>query len=179
MGLVPCAQVMLKRSSRTLNARCVIPGEQTSAYKTLPLQNQKKLAYNSLLLPRLPKLSSQCCSNGPGNLDNLGSSKELQPEFRKTGRSGVKLLRTTRNRIWSYFQTCLVKLNHANLKSEPCMISEFNLFAWNGSSWSKYGCGYQWHCTQERSRKDPKKRNNYPLEKQKVGVKKSVKLETV
>ena len=32
-----------------------------------------------LLLPRLPMLSSQSYSNGPGSLDNLGSYKEIQP----------------------------------------------------------------------------------------------------
>ena len=29
-----------------------------------------------LLLPRLPKLLSQCYSNGPGSIGNLGSSKD-------------------------------------------------------------------------------------------------------
>ena len=31
----------------------------------------------SLLLLRLPKLSSQCYSNGPGNLSKSGSNKEI------------------------------------------------------------------------------------------------------
>ena len=39
------------------------------------------LGHTSLLLPRLPKLPSQCYSNGPGHLANLGSSKKIQPEF--------------------------------------------------------------------------------------------------
>ena len=36
----------------------------------------------SLLLSRLPKLLIQCSySNGPGNLDNLGSNKEIQSQY--------------------------------------------------------------------------------------------------
>ena len=33
--------------------------------------------YISLLLPRLPKLPSQCYSNGPSSLGNLGINKEI------------------------------------------------------------------------------------------------------
>ena len=36
----------------------------------------------ALLLFRLPKLPGQCCSYGPGNLDNPGSSKKVQPEYK-------------------------------------------------------------------------------------------------
>ena len=47
---------------------------------------QEKVSNNlcciSLLLPRLPKLPRQCYSNGPGNLSNLDSNKEIQPDFR-------------------------------------------------------------------------------------------------
>ena len=32
----------------------------------------------SLLLPRVPKLTNQCYSHGPGNLGNMGSNKEIQ-----------------------------------------------------------------------------------------------------
>ena len=42
-----------------------------------------------LLLPRLPKLPSQCYSNGPGNLGNLGSNKEIQPQSYIIGSSPV------------------------------------------------------------------------------------------
>lgn len=35
----------------------------------------------TLLLHRLPKLLNQCYLNGPGNLDSLGSNKEIQPRF--------------------------------------------------------------------------------------------------
>ena len=35
----------------------------------------------SLLLPFLPKVPSWCYSNGPGNLGNHSSSKEIRPEF--------------------------------------------------------------------------------------------------
>ena len=31
----------------------------------------------SLLLPRLLELPSQCCSDGPGNLGDLGSNEEM------------------------------------------------------------------------------------------------------
>ena len=30
---------------------------------------------------QMPKLHSQSYSNGPGNLGNLGSNKEIQPQF--------------------------------------------------------------------------------------------------
>ena len=37
--------------------------------------------YISLLMHKLPKLPSQCYSDGLGYLGNLGSNKETQPEF--------------------------------------------------------------------------------------------------
>ena len=33
-----------------------------------------------LLLPRFPKLPSQCYSNGPGNVSSLARNEEIQPQ---------------------------------------------------------------------------------------------------
>ena len=34
----------------------------------------------SLYLPILPKLPSQCYSNGSGNLDNIGGNNKIEPQ---------------------------------------------------------------------------------------------------
>ena len=46
-------------------------------------QNRNKFIQHcsSLLMHRLPKLPSQCYSNGPGNLGSQGSNKEIQPHI--------------------------------------------------------------------------------------------------
>ena len=38
------------------------------------------ILFISLLLPRLPKLSSQCYPNELGNFSSMGSNKEIQPD---------------------------------------------------------------------------------------------------
>ena len=46
----------------------------------------------SLLMPKLPKLPNQCYLNGPGNLGDLGSNKEVQLSEGETKPSKVTYL---------------------------------------------------------------------------------------
>ena len=51
----------------------------TNKQKKCPICFMQQLDHISLLPPRLP---TQCYSNAPGNLGNLGSNKEVQPPYR-------------------------------------------------------------------------------------------------
>ena len=61
----------------------------------------------SLLLPRLPKLHSECHSNGLSNLGKLGSSKEAQPKQHREVVSLYLYDSRSAQTGWSYIQVKL------------------------------------------------------------------------